>query len=145
MPYEFSLATVLEEIENRRGAVEDKERKKLLQQVLREVLSYHILPSNINSRSLSSNNISYPTLLKPSDGSFAGQSRRIRVTGPLLRKKTTINFYSTFKQADIGARNGKVNFNLLNLLIFLEGCCMSSVYPSSPPSLSLNKGSSYRE
>lgn len=112
----------------------EKEKKKLFKKVLHEILSYHILPDNINSQGLASN-ISFPTSLKPSDGSFSGQARRIRLIGPVFHGRGgIINLYSKIKKADILAQNGNLLFFFKSSIISIfqrgDTCHQSSPYTS---------------
>jgi hypothetical protein len=86
--------------------VYDGEKKKLVKKILRQVLSYHILPSHIDRDGLASN-ASFPTILKASDGSFHGQTRRIRMLGPLFHGVgASVNLYSKVRKFDVTAENG---------------------------------------
>jgi hypothetical protein len=109
VPYEYSLSTVLENIENLDLQADDKDKdkkKRLLKHIVKAILSYHILPGKFDGHALAGNS-TFATSLLASDGSFSEQARRIKVLGPFLHSRGgIINLYSKIKRTNIPAQNG---------------------------------------
>ncbi|EKM55776.1 uncharacterized protein PHACADRAFT_256644 [Phanerochaete carnosa HHB-10118-sp] len=90
---------------------EDKERKKkVIKKIITAVLKYHILPGEFVAHDLAKN-LTHPTALTLSDGSFHGEPLRLRVEQPprLVKPTLTLNFYSKVVYADVKTKNGLVH------------------------------------
>lgn len=84
----------------------DKEKKrKILKIILHAILSYHILPTQLDAVALVDNSTYATKLVLPK--SLGGQSLRIKVARGLIPPVSTINVFSIIVRPDRAATNGQ--------------------------------------
>jgi uncharacterized surface protein with fasciclin (FAS1) repeats len=88
---------------------DDRDHKKMLfGELLHEVLLYHVLPCDMETREIARNS-TVATILRAKDGSFDGQRRRMRIDRESTPDSLIINGYAKVKESNIEASNGKIN------------------------------------
>ncbi|KAK0210408.1 hypothetical protein DFS33DRAFT_1293019 [Desarmillaria ectypa] len=94
-------------IESSHDNSEKKRRRKFLRMLIRVILSYHIIPGEVDTQKLSEVS-TYPTNLSLR---FAmhDEPQRIRVESSLIPPSTTINFYSKVVSANTQTMNGLIH------------------------------------
>jgi uncharacterized surface protein with fasciclin (FAS1) repeats len=80
----------------------------LFGELLHEVLLYHVLPCDMETREIARNS-TVATILRARDGSFDGQRRRMRIDRESTPDSLIINGYAKVKESNIKASNGKIN------------------------------------
>jgi uncharacterized surface protein with fasciclin (FAS1) repeats len=88
---------------------DDRDHKRMLfGELLHEVLLYHVLPCDMETREIARNS-TVATILRAKDGSFDGQRRRMRIDRESTPDSLIINGYAKVKESNIEASNGRIN------------------------------------
>lgn len=97
----------------------DEKKKEIFKKIAEAILSYHILPEYLTIDDLSKNS-TFGTSLTINDGSLDGNAQRIRVFSvPRVFKRAAvvINFGAEVVVPDVKAKNGRIIFLFLNLML----------------------------
>jgi hypothetical protein len=96
---------MLDEIKLSSDSPDHERRKEILRNILRSILSYHMVPATAYDVSGLGRNTTYPTRLKIS-GTYGGQPLRLRVSQNAIPPSTHINFFSSIVRPSVEATNG---------------------------------------
>ncbi|KAF8343968.1 FAS1 domain-containing protein [Cantharellus anzutake] len=116
---ENALAYLLQRVESleRSGGGDDddhdddddkKHKWKIIKEIVREVLRYHLLPYELNYFHLGWNSSLATDLVTP-EGSFDHQPQRVKLEKSLVPPSLTLNKYARIKRGDVWASNGVIH------------------------------------
>ncbi|KAG7452909.1 FAS1 domain-containing protein [Guyanagaster necrorhizus] len=112
-PEMYDLSTAIhayEELANIESFHDDSEKKRwkrFLRMLVRVILSYHIIPGQVDTQKLSEVS-TYPTNLSL-HFAMHDEPQRIRVESSLIPPRTTVNFYSKVVSANTKTANGLIH------------------------------------
>jgi hypothetical protein len=106
----YDLSDVIQILDEFKTDDDKDDKKKFFKALLRVILSYHILPSNLNVGALSDNNTFATNLVLPD--TLGARPLRIRVTQGLHPITPIINLYSEIIRPEVHTSNGKLISNM---------------------------------